>query len=68
MNYKLKTATMGVTRDNCALTPDLKNEQFNRRNGLETLFGDRIGVDIAGKDNSLDQILRVAIPLLQVTV
>jgi TonB-linked SusC/RagA family outer membrane protein len=64
LNYNIKDGTMGVTRDNWRANPNLKNESVQSvEAGLELLFGERIGLDIAWyKTNTYDQILRVAIP------
>jgi len=64
LNYNIKDGTMGVTRDNWRANPNLKNETIQSiETGLELLFGDRIGVDIAWyKTNAFDQILRISIP------
>jgi len=64
LNYNIKDGTMGVTRDNWRANPNLQNESVQSiEAGLELLFGERIGLDVAFyKNNAYDQILRIAIP------
>ncbi len=64
LNYNIIDGTMGVTRDNWRANPNLKNETIQSvETGLELLFGNRIGLDIAWyRTNAFDQILRVPIP------
>lgn len=63
-NYNIKEEKMDVTRDNWRANPNLKNETVQSiEAGLEILFGDRLGLDLAVyKTNTFDQILRLAIP------
>ncbi len=64
LNYNIIDGTMGVTRDDWRANPNLKNETIQSvEAGLELLFGNRIGLDIAFyKTNTFDQILNVPIP------
>lgn len=64
LNYNIRDELMNVTRSNIRANPNLKHETVQSvEAGLELLFGDRIGVDIAWyKTNTFDQIIKLDIP------
>ena len=64
LNYNIRDQVMNVTRSNIRANPNLTHETVQSvEAGLELLFGDRIGLDIAVyKTNTFDQIVRLDIP------
>jgi len=65
MNYDIKNEIMNITRASVGADPYLKNETVQSiEAGLEVLFGDRIGIDVAVyKTNTFDQIANIDAPV-----
>lgn len=65
LNYDIRSGVMNISRFGVGANPNLKNETIQSiEAGLEVLFGDRIGLDVAVyKTNTFDQIANIDGPV-----